>query len=382
MAGTQIEINKPINIVGELAGRYYDESVNIWDSTGELLYAFNVTAGHVTIENIFLNRLGIRSSGVKVTVKYCHLYKPKENGILVEGGWVEALYNSIWLDENSVDCCIRLLTADNIIFGNVLRGSPNGYCIRVEANENWVVLNKVFGGGVFNIYVSSNANIIALNYIEKDTDGRRGIWIESGEGNIVVGNIIGGVLNQGIVVKSKNNVIANNIVFNTGTSGTGARHGIHIIDGTQNVIKDNIIFDNQTTPTMMYAIYEEGTADNNLIEGNNVIDAPYKIHKIGANTIVKRNLGYVTENSVLSDTIAIDSTGVKTVTIPHGLDITPNKEDIAISVVEETDVDDWAYDLLKVDSVDATNVVVKIRVSTASGTAGATARIALKVGKP
>jgi hypothetical protein len=87
-------------------------------------------------------------------------------------------------------------------------------------------------------------------------------------------------------------------------------------------------------------------------------------------------------NCVLSDTFAIDSTGTKTVTIPHGLSITPAKEDCALTVVEETDVDDWTYSLLKVDSVDATNVVAKTNVSTASLTAGATARLALRVGKP
>ncbi len=89
----------------------------------------------------------------------------------------------------------------------------------------------------------------------------------------------------------------------------------------------------------------------------------------------------ILRNKVLSDSFAIDSTGVKTVTIAHGLDITPSKEDCQLTVVEETDVDDWRFDLLKVDSVDATNVTAKIHVSTASATAGATAKLALRVGK-
>jgi hypothetical protein len=86
-------------------------------------------------------------------------------------------------------------------------------------------------------------------------------------------------------------------------------------------------------------------------------------------------------NTVKSATFRIDSTGLKTITIPHGLDYAPRKEDCQISVIEETDVDDWGYTLLKVDSTDATNVIVKIYVSVASATAGATARIALRVEK-
>jgi hypothetical protein len=103
---------------------------------------------------------------------------------------------------------------------------------------------------------------------------------------------------------------------------------------------------------------------------------------LATDRIIRNNPGYLTENTVLSPTFAIDATGVKTVTIPHGLAITPAVEDCAIWVVEDTAVDDWGYDLLKVTATDATNVTVKINVSTASLTAGATAKIGLRVGNP
>ncbi len=91
---------------------------------------------------------------------------------------------------------------------------------------------------------------------------------------------------------------------------------------------------------------------------------------------------YITQNNVLSGTFTIDSTGIKTVTIPHGLNITPAVQDCYLTVVQDTAVDDWAYNLLKIVSVDATNVTVKINVSTASATGGATAKLALRVGNP
>ena len=81
--------------------------------------------------------------------------------------------------------------------------------------------------------------------------------------------------------------------------------------------------------------------------------------------------------TLLSGTFAIDSTGIKTITVAHGLAYTPALQDCQLTVVEDTNVDDWAYNLLKVESVDATNVVTKVNVSTASGTGGATAKLAL-----
>jgi hypothetical protein len=83
--------------------------------------------------------------------------------------------------------------------------------------------------------------------------------------------------------------------------------------------------------------------------------------------------------TLLSAAFAIDSTGVKTVTTAHGLSVTPAIQDVQVSVTEDSNVDDWAFDLLKVESVDATNVVCKIRVSTASATGSATAKLALLV---
>ena len=83
--------------------------------------------------------------------------------------------------------------------------------------------------------------------------------------------------------------------------------------------------------------------------------------------------------TLLSGTFAIDSTGIKTVTTAHGLSVTPSIQDVQVSVTEDSNVDDWAFNLLKVESVDATNIVCKLNVSTASATGGATAKLAILV---
>lgn len=91
------------------------------------------------------------------------------------------------------------------------------------------------------------------------------------------------------------------------------------------------------------------------------------------------NLGWVTQANVLSSGFAIDSTGVKTVTITHGLSMTPAVSDCAVAITKDTNVTDWANDLVLVDSTSSTTVTVKVHVSTASGTAGATAKVGLNV---
>ena len=80
-----------------------------------------------------------------------------------------------------------------------------------------------------------------------------------------------------------------------------------------------------------------------------------------------------------SGTFAIDSTGVKTVTVSHGLSVTPQTYQVQLAVVEVTNVDDWAYNLLKVESTSSSQIVAKINVSTASGTAAATAKLGILV---
>ncbi|GAI36944.1 unnamed protein product, partial [marine sediment metagenome] len=82
---------------------------------------------------------------------------------------------------------------------------------------------------------------------------------------------------------------------------------------------------------------------------------------------------------VLSPAFSIDAVAVVTVTIPHGLAVTPAVEDCQLTVVEDSDVDDWEEGYVKVESVGAANVVAKVNVTAASATGGATAKLALHV---
>jgi len=197
------------------------------------------------------------------------------------------------------------------------------------------------------------------------------------------------ISNHGIWMnKATRIVIDNNIFFECGKGTNNTYDCVYMasLDGvpcTHNIISANSM-SSDLANLPRYGINEsDANQDYNTIIGNDIQNVATRgINWNGVNSKVKDNQGFVTENSVLSPTFAIDATGIKTVTIPHGLAITPAKKDCALTVVEETDVDDWRYDFLKVDTVDATNVIAKINVSTASVTAGATARLALRVGAP
>ena len=87
--------------------------------------------------------------------------------------------------------------------------------------------------------------------------------------------------------------------------------------------------------------------------------------------------GYVTESWVLSGTFAVDSTGVKSLTVAHGLAAAPTIHKCTATLNRNTNVSDYDLDWIRIVSVDATNVTVEAKVETASATGGATAKLAV-----
>lgn len=100
---------------------------------------------------------------------------------------------------------------------------------------------------------------------------------------------------------------------------------------------------------------------------------------ISVDDIHSNSRHHAPDTTLLSETFSIDSTGIKILTTAHGLGYIPAGAVVQLTVIEDTVVDDWSFDLLKIASVDATNVIAKIRVSAASGTGGATARLAIQI---
>jgi hypothetical protein len=90
----------------------------------------------------------------------------------------------------------------------------------------------------------------------------------------------------------------------------------------------------------------------------------------GTNSFIQFVSGFRTKN-VVSTSVAIDSTGLKSFSIPHNLPFQPNNLDFTVTLRRNTNVGDWSAGFLWITSADATNLNGQLRVLTASATSGA-----------
>jgi hypothetical protein len=114
--------------------------------------------------------------------------------------------------------------------------------------------------------------------------------------------------------------------------------------------------------------------DTNLIDcilENNITG---NVRDVGVTTHARNVKGWRTRNTFSAD-LAIDSTGTKTAVINHLLNVTPNINDVRLSLVRVTAVTDPAFVYWWVEAVTGTTVTIRLRVSTASATGGATVRV-------
>ncbi len=176
--------------------------------------------------------------------------------------------------------------------------------------------------------------------------------------------------------------IADITITNAGLSNPNTYDGVNFEGSNLKVIGCFIGNEFHLPTTMRYAV-NTNTVGTNYVEiiGNDFVNLTTSpaVTNAAPVAIIKNNIGYKTENNVLSGTFAIDAAVAVAVTIPHGLDITPAVQDCSLTAVQNT-VTNWAGQII-ITSTDATNVYVTVYV-TAPGAAGATAKLALRVGNP
>ena len=320
------------------------------------------------------------------SIKNVRIKDVKQDGILVK-----------YCDYNTLDSIIS-------------DGAEDGDGVSFEDSEHCTLSNyRGLNNGFLGIFVCATSSYNLFSDIHCNSNGTQGIsvgdWGGSGACHFNRFNNVELIANgyDGLKINSGsywNNFVNLNSYYNQ-------RHGVFIEVGSENnVFFGSSIQDNSQAGSGNYDGLRIENSSYNQIWGGKIAGAlqNYGVKTIGTtewtalwgvalwgninpailadtNYLLVRNPGYATRKTVLSPTFAIDSTGVKTIIIPHGLAITPAKEDCYLTVVEDTNVDDWGFDLLKVDSVDATNVTAKVHVSTASATGSATAKLGLRVGK-
>lgn len=97
-----------------------------------------------------------------------------------------------------------------------------------------------------------------------------------------------------------------------------------------------------------------------------------QISDAGTGTVVTSVSGLRTRQKIKAD-VLVDSTGTKTVTMTHNLGVTPDITDVQLTFARDPafNVGDFTLGFYWVDSVSATQVICKARVTAASATAGA-----------
>jgi hypothetical protein len=131
---------------------------------------------------------------------------------------------------------------------------------------------------------------------------------------------------HGIELRAQGSQVNDVLFTKINTSGASAGAGIHVVSANNTFVGNHISDD---LGNMKYGIREFGAfANNNIISDNFISDASTAaISRLGANTMVRDNLGYVTESSGTS-TIANAATST---TVTHGLSVTPTANDCSIN---------------------------------------------------
>jgi hypothetical protein len=233
----------------------------------------------------------------------------------------------------------RNVIVGNILIGGVFTGSATAGILLGDGVENSVVVgNLVIGDGTHPYHgivlveyagVKARFNLIAGNTIYRP--GNYGIYTWGDDYySEIVGNYIFSPGAVGIEV-ARNDVVVNNRVYGAGFHSIvvktgyayvignhieGGRDGILLINATNTQVRGNIVLKSTS-----YGIREYGASDHNMIVENIIRDVPTPVLRLGANTVIRRNIGYATENSG----VATITAGSVRVTVSHGLATTPAK---------------------------------------------------------
>jgi len=269
----------------------------------------------------------------------CRFYNVKEHSIHLNGVTIAHVIGNYIKDENIAAIVNDHGGSDMVIIANNIIDNENTTAAGIQlAGDSGIKGDTVIMGNI-------------IKY------GRYGIFVLDGYTNIkIIGNTIINQTRYAVLVGSdKCTVIGNTIIAGSYTS-------VYVpvyVSGTYNLIKDNYI--RHYEGSVPYLIKEVTGADYNIIDGNDLHDGVVStsiINKVGTNTKIKNNIGYVTENS---GTATFSGDGTTTAfTFAHGLATTPTH--VEISPKSDDATGDWKW------SADATNITITFMTAPASGT--------------
>jgi len=296
----------------------------------------------------------------RFTIDHCKIYNAYPlNGI--DATWT---YESKYLFNHIEGCDGGLAVAhggqNNIILGNILKDNTHGFLFQ-DGDGSIIVGNiNMDGGHGFRMY-SMNECVLADNISWEGE--HNGIYLLSSHNNLISNNKLYGNWRGGILIENSNrNLIQGNVLRNNTSGGLLYIYEIRLTgSSSRNIVRGNYIFTDHPTWRADYGIEEEpgATTDYNIIEENYIEGVDVAgIRTIGANTKVRRNIGYVTENS---GTATFSGDGTTTsFTIPHGLASTPTVVKLEAKSADAAGDKYW--------TADATNITVTFLTPPPAGT--------------
>lgn len=253
---------------------------------------------------------------------------------------------------------IYYLAKEAVISGNTISGNglagETGAIYLVNSSETLIEANSIRtfsdnSGLQAAIYLINSCVYIVIIGNKIRDEGRYGIRIDTGSCTYIK--------------------ISDNFIYNSAT-------GISV-NGTHSYL---FIHDNTVITVVYYSISIIG-CDYTWIYDNFIPNGTPVINKsgLGIHIYIYYNYGWVTENTVLGPQFAVGAVALVTFNIPHGLSVTPAKQDCCLTLTQDTVVTDFRITLMMVTGTDGTNVACAVYVSTASATGTAKARLGLKV---
>lgn len=342
IVGTPLSINGPITIVG--AGR---ESTILKAKNGLNDYVLKFTGGSVGVGIVgaYFADFAIDGNAANQTA----------GGAILADGAVQCTFERLhcfsvynWglklgpITGGAFGHHNRVLTC---LFDNSDSSAGYGGGVWTTSNdENWFIgTDFEFLGGNSNPVGTSPVmfydqaglqHIISSNFV-RGAHNCMGVRVQNCQKTKIIGCTFDGLSGDNVFLTANKCIVSGNVFTQPGDFGSAPASGIHLEFNTHfNVITGNMLETSDTAGETRSLIREESTGGggDNIIMGNSVTwggVAPTValIESEGTNTIVRNNIGWITEQKGTA-TVA---SGATTVTVNHGLESTPALSNISVT---------------------------------------------------